>query len=342
MSSGNRLPMVDLNRECSSASERLKLWSDWTRPLADFAPLNWRNSEGLVHVRAWPTDKAVFSDTLIGPHVMVRKAHHLRSAKPTLSTRMHVSGYSSSEVRTDAYVTKPGDLNVVDFTETYSTISTRVRYFNFIVPHETVNYDPAHHPAHLRLQPEGPKGAALAATFRRLMKGLPTFSVIKAEAAIDHFLALFARMLEDSVSDKQIPLDPAVKRQAAMRTFVENSLRSPDLMPSAIAEAFSVSRATVYRDLKDLGGLQRYVLRRRLEEACKELVFSPNERGIIGDIAHRWQFGTTAHFSREFRRRFGFSPNKAVNSALFQMKPQDPVNDRRVKNEETPEWLGRL
>ncbi|MEP0709119.1 MAG: helix-turn-helix domain-containing protein [Parvibaculum sp.] len=341
--SADRVPVFDLNPEFVGPEERLAKWSEWTRPICDFAPLNWRGTDGILRARAWPTGKAVFTDTLIEPHVTKRETYHVRNyAKPTLVTRMHAFGHSSSEVRSDAYITKPGDLNVVDFTETYSSISTRVRFFTFVVSHEAVNYDPSVHAPHIRMPPDGPQGAALASAFLRIMKGLPVFTVKEAEAAVDHFLSLFARMLEQSLEETASPPDPTQKRQAAIRTFVENHLLSPDLTPGMLAAEFGISRATVYRDVEEMGGLQRYIIRRRLEEACKELAFGPDMRGIVGDVANRWHFSSTAHFSREFRRRFGFNPGKALNCALVQTPSEAAKDSPAASREEAPEWLERL
>ena len=341
--SADRVPVFDITTESVSEEERLATWSEWTRPICDFAPLNWRGVEGLKRVRAWPTEKAIFSDTLIEPHVTKREPYHVRNfAKPTLVTRMHALGHSSTEVRSDAYITSPGDLNVVDFTETYSSISTRVRFFTFVVSHEAVNYDPSVHAPHIRMSPTGPQGAALASAFLRIMKGLPVFTVKEAEAAVDYFLSLFARMLELSLEEKALPPDPAQKRQAEIRAFVENHLLSPDLGPGMLADEFGISRATVYRDIEEMGGLQRYIVRRRLEEACKELAFGPDVRGIIGEVANRWHFSSTAHFSREFGRRFGFSPSKAVNCALVQAPYEAAKGSPSSGRADTPDWLDRL
>lgn len=343
MARANRIPAFDFHVEYPDAEERLETWIDFMRPIADFAPLNWSGSEGMERVCAWPTEKAIFIDTILEPHITKRDSYHVKNfAKPTLVTRMHVYGHSSTEVRSNAYITMPGDLNVVDFTETYSSVATRVRFFTFIVSHDMVNFDPAIHAAHIRMQHDTPRGTALASAFMRVMEGLPTLPVREAEAAIDHFLSLFAEMLDESVNDNATPLDPALRRQAEIRVFIENHLQSNGLTPKMLAEEFGISRATIYRDIEDLGGLQRYITRRRLEEACKELAFSAGGRGIVGDIARSWQFSSTAHFSREFRRHFGFNPSKAVNCALGPPRPPSVSKRRRESVDETPPWLERL
>jgi AraC-like DNA-binding protein len=341
MSNPDRIPVFDLNTECRDAEERLARWTSFNYPFLDMAPLNWKDAGGLLHFRAWPTERAVFTDAHIEPHISERQACHIVNFdKPTLLVRMHAAGCRSTVIGSDAYTTHPGDLNVLDFSKTFTSLATRARVFMLIVAHEEVGYDPTQHPEHLRLQPNGPQGARLASSFLRLMRGLPVFSVADANAAIDQFLALFSQALADNrTSHVELP-DPNIQRQSEMRFFIENSLQSLDLSPTAVADEFAVSRATIYRDLDSLGGLQRYVTRRRLEEACKELAFGPNDRGVVAAAAERWHFNSTAHFSRQFRRQFGFSPSKAVDCALFRMQPNNVQTGPDV--ERLTEWFERL
>jgi len=55
------------------------------------------------------------------------------------------------------------------------------------------------------------------------------------------------------------------------------------------------------------GGVQAYVLARRLDEACNALT-GLKVKEPIGNIAHRLGFSDAAHLSRAFRQRFGMSP----------------------------------
>lgn len=343
MRASDQIPMVDLDVLGTDPEARLQVWSDLTRALSDLAPLNWRGAEGLIHYRSWLLDRVALSDVAIAPHVMERRTiHQKKYNKAFVIVRMHMTGQTSSEVGADAYTTRPGDLNIVDFTELYSGVATRTRALGAIIPHDAIGFDPTVHPAHIHVPPQGPAGAELAATFYRLARSLPTATLQEANAAARHFRDLLRAFLERFAERAQSEQDPTVLRRKQMRAVLEKSLRSPDLSATTLEDEFGVSRATVYRDLDSLGGLQHYVMRRRIEEACKELVFGPDFRGVIGSVAERWRFSSTAHFSREFRRHFGFSPSKAVASVLFRMTPDDP----RVMGQETgsgaPAWLKNL
>ncbi len=343
MLAGDQIPMVDLNALGDTPAARLQIWSDMTRALNDMAPLNWRGAEGLIHYRSWLLERVALSDVAMAPHVMERRLIHLKKyEKAFVVVRMHIAGQTSTEVGADAYTTRPGDLNIVDFTELCSAVATRTRTLGAIIPHDAIGFDPSLHPAHIHVPARGPAGAELAATYYRLAQSLSTATLQEANASARHFRDLLRTFLEKIADRRVMEPDPTELRRKQMRAVVEKSLTSPDLSSVTLEEEFGVSRATVYRDLDSLGGLQHYVMRRRMEEACKELVFGPDTRGIVGAVAERWRFSSTAHFSREFSRHFGFSPSKAVASALFRMTPNDP----RVMGQETgsgaPAWLKDL
>lgn len=343
MAVAEKVPLLDLDVLGGDPSGRLEAWSDMVRPLCDMAPLNWHGVEGLIHCRCWLLDRVIVADTALAPHVMERRPIHLKKyGKAYVVIRLHVAGETSSEVGADAYTTQPGDLNIVDFTEMYSGISTRTRVLAIMIPHDAIGFDPARHPAHIHISPRGPHGAHLAATFLRLARSLTGMTLQQANAEVLRFRILLSDFLERVVAFGNVEPDLTVIRRREMRAVVEKSLQSSGLSAKMLADEFEISRATVYRDLDSLGGLQHYVTRRRVEEACKELVFGPNQRGVVGGAAERWRFNSTAHFSREFRRHFGFSPSRVIDSALFRMTPDDP----RVMGQQTktgvPPWLVNL
>lgn len=93
------------------------------------------------------------------------------------------------------------------------------------------------------------------------------------------------------------------------------SLQSEDgLTVERLCRDFHISRATLYRMFAAEGGVQHYIMDRRLDRCFTELCGSPATRGRVGEVANRWGFTDAAHFNKRFKRRFGFAPSDCLNS----------------------------
>jgi AraC family transcriptional activator of tynA and feaB len=101
----------------------------------------------------------------------------------------------------------------------------------------------------------------------------------------------------------------ASSRRVQIRTFIEANLRDPRLTPRHIAAALCISpRYLRLLFSQEDETISRYVTRRRLEEASRDLGDATRAGLTITDIAYRWGFSDAAHFARAFREQFGSSP----------------------------------
>ncbi len=116
----------------------------------------------------------------------------------------------------------------------------------------------------------------------------------------------------------------------ALKRLVERHLDSPALSVEFICERSGWSRATVYRLFEAEGGLARYIRKRHLLRAYRELLSGQQPHRRIIDLAVAHQFSSEATFNRAFRRAFGIPPGKvrylAVSSRLVvPAEPRDSV-----------------
>lgn len=97
---------------------------------------------------------------------------------------------------------------------------------------------------------------------------------------------------------------------------IELRLGDPTLQPTDIARAQGVSRR--YLDgvmAEQLGcSLAAHIRRRRLERAASELSIRPLE--AVSEVAARWGFRDTSHFTRLFRGHFATTPAAYRRAAL--------------------------
>jgi AraC-like DNA-binding protein len=100
-------------------------------------------------------------------------------------------------------------------------------------------------------------------------------------------------------------------RRVQIRAFIEANLRDPRLTPRHIATALGISpRYLRLLFSREEETISRYVTRRRLEEATRELAASMWRGTTITNIAYHWGFSDAGHFSRAFRQQFGLSPRR--------------------------------
>jgi len=89
--------------------------------------------------------------------------------------------------------------------------------------------------------------------------------------------------------------------------FIERNLTSRDLTPARVADAVHVSRSALYRMFGPTGGVNRYIVRARLDRAWKVLADAARARRV-SEVAFDLGFQSEAHFCRVFRRAFGVTP----------------------------------
>ena len=117
-------------------------------------------------------------------------------------------------------------------------------------------------------------------------------------------------------------------RVAAMKAYIDQNLAEPELGIDMLLEKFGASRATVYRDFAEDGGLQNFILSRRLHRAYRALSEAAPTRGAILAIAESCGFQTLAHFSRSFREHYGERPSDVLGK--WQAATQDAERSQPV------------
>lgn len=95
----------------------------------------------------------------------------------------------------------------------------------------------------------------------------------------------------------------------AAKDYIDRHLGDHDLTPARVAVEIGMSVRHLGRLFAAEGDTPaRYVQRRRLARARRELADPATRHRTIADIAHRWGFASHAHFTRVFRAEFGHPP----------------------------------
>ncbi|WP_136065323.1 transcriptional regulator FeaR [Modicisalibacter radicis] len=146
-------------------------------------------------------------------------------------------------------------------------------------------------------------------------------------------LAADAQEQESGVANSLIALLPAIyQHQAAtpslfdqagstlylcIQQFIDQHLHEDELGPERLASQFHVSIRQLYRLFERHDEtVCRYVQRRRLARCGEELANPMLADRSITQIAYKWGFTDSAHFSRAFKREFSSSPRDYRRSQL--------------------------
>lgn len=92
-----------------------------------------------------------------------------------------------------------------------------------------------------------------------------------------------------------------------LRDTIERNLGSPSLGTARLSRELGVSRSTLFRLLRDRGGVQAYIRERRLARVA-ETLREGRDRQTIAVIAERWGFCDAAYLGRAFREAYGMTP----------------------------------
>lgn len=142
---------------------------------------------------------------------------------------------------------------------------------------------------------------------------LPSLDASAAAAAADAALELLRSSVEPG-----IPTSRAAKRQVMrteIRRYVRSHLQDPLLDPGSVANAHAMSVRVLHALFEDSGESIAGLIRRERLARCWDDLERPTGGGVT-EIAFRWGFKDSAHFSRAFKREFGISPSEVRRSAL--------------------------
>lgn len=262
-----------------------------------------------VRTQVWFLEDLLLAGFAAEPNV-VHRTRSLISLNPTpvVKVRIYRSGYSLLIDGDAQKAIGTGAIHFIDHDRPVRQVSSEHEQITMSVPYHLIGYDPAVHPACLSIGLDTPRGRLLQAGFETVFSEIGRVSPSEAPALAAAFVGLLRGTLAGS-GDSRDDKDMRTGRMAAMKRYIDQNLGDPELGIDALLRDFGASRATIYRDFGEEGGLQHYILERRLQRAYRLLAESPPVRGAVQEVALRCGFGALPHFSRCFRGRFGIVPS---------------------------------
>lgn len=297
--------------------ERVEYWQDLcSRTYADLdlAPRDHRNFEGeLRRSFAGPFSFSKVSSSAAS--VTRSEAHITGSARQRFEIFLSLEGESVSLHNGQRAVLRPGDFILVDLSLPYRfEFGDVCSAVSMGMPKSVVaDYLPVPG-AYLGRGMPGTAGFNRVASvmLNSLCDQVQSGAVSELGPAmvrgvLDVLATAYVSTLDTGASESAV----AGGRRVQIRAYIEAHLRDPGLTPRRIAAALGISpRYLRLLFSEEEETISRYVTRRRLEEATRELDNAAWRGTHITDIAYHWGFGDAAQFSRAFRERFGMSPRR--------------------------------
>lgn len=161
-----------------------------------------------------------------------------------------------------------------------------------------------------RIAGDTPTGALLSATLASLARERGRLALREAEAVGRYVLDLAAVALEATAEGGGVLLSrSSAALLARIKSYMSDNLADPALSPATLAAAHGISVRHVHRLFHETGDSVGAAIRRARLERCRADLEDPRQRArSVTEIALRWGFNDSAHFSRAFREHFGVSP----------------------------------
>lgn|SRR5690606_23703260 len=292
---------ADLEQE-----DRFPAWVDYLSPGQEIRPVIQDTLQSpFVSSSGWAVDDLTLTELSFTPIIYRRRA-----GNGQVLIRMYQTGHARGMHEDEAFSTAPGEVHMFDQGSASTGDCDGWQSMKSVfMPYEAVHYQPGHHPRHIRVGADTASGRILRTSMASLFSALPDASASEAPVLASGFCGLVHGLLLARGPAANDSTDFHAARRRAMRRYLEERLGDPELGVDQLCAAFSVSRATVYRDFAEEGGVARFVTRCRLERAFRDLSTGAPDRGRVRRVAERWGFASQYHFSRLFRQQFGASPS---------------------------------
>jgi AraC-like DNA-binding protein len=311
------LPSFSFNGSAaSSAEEAFWSWRSITSPLFDVVPLDSGTAcDFNVDVDSFHLGPVVLGSVTASAQQFRRSPLTIaRSGVDHYLVQLYSRGGYAGEVEGRPIQVRPGDVSILDLSQTLQTQADSFRNLNLLVPRAVL--EPLlKHPDGLHgivLSGRTGLGHVLATYMQTIHKTASSLSAEDGAAISEATASLIAGCFGPSADTLETAT--AAKRGALLLTikrYIEANLADRSLRIDRVTREFHVSRATLVRMFGPLGGLSGYIRERRMFRCFAEITSPTHTHRSISDIAYSWGFGNEAAFSRAFRRLFDMSPREA-------------------------------
>lgn len=307
------LPSVRFSTADFSAREGWDIWREQIGEVFDVKLETGEAAAARVDVELIQFDQLLFGAIgLSGPRQRgVRSARKARRDQlDHYVVEFYTRGGNFGETPAGSFEAGAGTVNVTDMAQPLTVTSGDAHSLTLTVPRALLDVHlPANTGLHGLVLADGP-GGFLADYLMLLRRQLPQLGEGDAAWVSKGTVAMLAACLSPSMTppeEASAPVNAVLLNR--VERLIESMLGHRQLSAQHLCAALGVSRSRLYRLFEPHGGVAQYIQSRRLAK-IRAALLDPQDRRRISDLAYTYGFVSTAHFSRCFRRHFGYAASE--------------------------------
>lgn len=319
--------------------ERLAYWADAT--CDTYLPLEFdvRPSDGAFygHIEADQLSTLSFSKITTSPQTVRRTSSNIaRSIEDNFLVSIQTAGDALIRQDGRTAVLRPGDFVLYSSTRPYDLIFKKpIEQLVLMMPARVLRsrLRCADDLTACRVDHGGGAGRLMLKMMRSVLQSIDTLerTAVPAVAASVENMVIAGLCTLNQVQAESCA-DPLFPRREAIKAYILDNLRDPELSVDTIAAHLRMSPSSVHRAFAEEPCTpMSFAWSLRLDGARREMG-DPNYAHLsITDIAYGWGFSDSSHFSRAFRGRFGACP-RDLRSTLSEARGKSRLDAVRSRD----------
>jgi AraC-like DNA-binding protein len=283
-------------------------------------------------VDAWTLGEMVISHSRIGAARMVRTTEMVRrDGRDWILILFLKSGSMAFETDegADKRTMRQGEVAMFDTLRPFASDGSAMDSITCAISRRAIGELRPEAAFHHGVIIDGAWGRLLADYLLSFVRQLPQMNAADAPILTDSFVRLLTATLRATQPTGNAPVARSIATaRQRVEIHVDQNLSSDELTSEHICERLALSQSSLYRAFANAGGITAYVRKRRLEVIHAQL--PSNAEMAIGEIARQYGFVSAAHFSRAFRKQFGFSPRTARVGAIDIKPPAEDSSETAI------------
>ncbi|WP_181893098.1 AraC family transcriptional regulator [Falsiruegeria mediterranea] len=266
------------------------------------------------------------ANTITRPSILVEE-------RPThfIKVKLYKYGGETIDLDGEKFHLDSSAIHILDQNRPKIEAHTEHELVSIFLPYYALGYDPSIHPPVLSFSLETAFGRFLLATVDAAFQEFEYMSQNEIVAVAESISGVLRSALTNGTKEEKTS-DTQYSQVNTVKGFIEKNLKHTWLDVDRICQECGISRATAFRHLNDFGGVNRYILSRRLSNAYRDLSEAQPVRGVVKAVALRWGFASQAHFSRVFKEEFDVSPASLVGR--WARNPRDKATTNITNEQE--------
>ncbi len=304
---------ISISTKMVGGSERVDFWLEQVSQLLIRVECSSKPIEGidatLVH-----KDFALFraSEIAANQHAVVRTAQSIRDdGRDSVFVCLMKKGRGFTFQGVDCVMHVPGDLVLYDTARPYGHgFPGDMEMTVLDVPRAVFeqHVGPWHYRDLIKLDNGAGTAGWGAQSIHRLLAGMPGADARPRQQVASQVLELLRALLRINDGDLSTTRSTLSSLWRA-KLHIERNLTDDALDCESISRAVGLSARQLARAFEIDGiSITRYIWAQRLERCRADLLDRNLRHTAISEIAFRWGFNDSAHFSRSYRSRFGETP----------------------------------